>query len=182
MGYQQALQQAWEELTKLGESQKACNFFNRPVTVYPEKRMIQMAGEEDVPNEYTQILLLHYLKNESKVAETVSDTWISFKDLEGGEIYYPVFRKRSVNRLLEKFKDDVQKLQDHAKIFNATKFNRGNCGVIIPVFPKVHVAVALWAGDDEFDAECSMLFNPTIRILLPTEDVAVLGGLIASKL
>lgn len=182
MGYRQALQRAWEEVLKLGGSPKSFEFFNQKVTVFPDEKTIHLEGEKESPDEYIQILLLHYLKNQSKVDEAVSDTWISFKALDGGEIYYPVFRKRSVNRLLRKYENDVRKLKLRAESLNAKKFDRGNWGVIIRAFPKIHVAVALWDGDDEFDAECVMLFNPTIKTLLPTEDVAVLGGLVASKL
>ena len=49
-------------------------------------------------------------------------------------------------------------------------------------FPKVKAAIVLWEKDDEFDAECNMLFNSSVKKILPTEDVAVLGGLIASRI
>lgn len=182
MGYQQALQLAWEDVERMGGSSLSFYFFNEEVLVHPRDRQILISGNMTPPNEYIQILFLHYLKNEHKVEEIKSDTWISFKDLDGGEIYYPVFRKRAIHPLLRKFKDDINQIYPHSQPLNVERFHKGNEGIILPVFPKIHVAIALWKGDDEFEPECSMLFNPSIKILLPTEDVAVLGGLVASRL
>jgi hypothetical protein len=42
--------------------------------------------------------------------------------------------------------------------------------------------VVLHAGDEEFPAEANILFDDAIVNFLPLEDVAVLAGLIATRL
>ena len=54
--------------------------------------------------------------------------------------------------------------------------------VTIQVFPSVPVTFVLWRGDDEFSPSGSVLFDSTISQYLPTEDVAVLAGMLVGKL
>ena len=48
--------------------------------------------------------------------------------------------------------------------------------------PMVWMAVVLYIEDDEFPASANVLFDATAGHYLPTEDLAVLGGLLAGKL
>ena len=43
--------------------------------------------------DYTSILVLHYLARKLKGLPPVKGEWISFKELPGGEGYYPSFKK-----------------------------------------------------------------------------------------
>ena len=56
----------------------------------------------------------------------------------------------------------------------------GSAAISIRAFPKVKVGVVLYEKDEEFEADCRLLFNNSIKTLLSTEDVAVLGGVVAS--
>ena len=49
-------------------------------------------------------------------------------------------------------------------------------------FPRLAVAVLLWAGDDEFPAQARVLFDAVAGHYLPTEDLAGTGDWLAHKL
>jgi hypothetical protein len=51
-----------------------------------------------------------------------------------------------------------------------------------PVLPALRCVAVLHRGDEEFPAEANLLFDDRIGRLLPLEDVAVLAGLVATRL
>jgi hypothetical protein len=64
----------------------------------------------------------------------------------------------------------------------AQETGRGDISLKITAFPKIPVIVILWMGDEEILPSSNMLFDASIAEHLPTEDVAVIGGFVASKL
>ena len=54
--------------------------------------------------------------------------------------------------------------------------------VKVPDFPRIDAVVVLYREDDEFPPDANILFKDDIINYLPLEDVAVLSGLIGSKL
>ena len=48
--------------------------------------------------------------------------------------------------------------------------------------PRLALAALVWAGDDEFPAQASMVFDAAAGHYLPAEDLAGLGGLLARRL
>ena len=44
------------------------------------------------------------------------------------------------------------------------------------------MAVVIYEGDEEFSASANVLFDAAASNYLPTEDLAVLGGVLASRL
>ena len=163
-----------------GAKDRYVKFLNDEYEIdYGGRNIISMSC--NVPaKDYYKLLILHYISGQDRVSNITDDNWISFKELEGGEAYFSAFRKRAIEPILRKYGDRPSDIFERARSFNAEKIGNGTAAIAINAFPKIKVAVILWAKDDEFSAECSMLFNPEIKEILPTEDVAVLGGIIAS--
>ena len=182
MGYETALNKAWDALEKSAVKERCVRFFNDEYELnYPDRSVISMSC--NVPaKDYYKLLILHYIVNQDKAESVSIDKWISFKELEGGESYFSAFRKRAMDPILRKYGDNPSAIIERGKSFNAERIVAGSAAISISAFPKIKIAVILWAKDDEFSAECNMLFNPEIKEILPTEDVAVLGGIAASLL
>lgn len=182
MGYETALKKAWDVVQDAGVKEQYLKFLNDEYEIdYSEKNIISMSCNTPAKDFY-KLLLLHYIANENKVLRLKRDEWISFKDLDGGEAYFPAFKKRAIDPILRKYGDNPSGIFKRASFLNADKINTGAAGISIKAFPKIKVAVILWAKDDEFSADCNMLFNPEIKDIFPTEDVAVLGGITAALL
>jgi hypothetical protein len=179
MGYDAALKKAWDAVKNIDIEQGYLKFLNNEYEIdYTEKNIISMSS--NVPaKDYYKLLILHYIANENKVLKISNDKWMSFKELDGGEIYFPAFKKRVIDLILKKYSDIPSAIFKCIKSLNAEKIDAGSAGISINVFPKVKVAIIIWAKDDEFAADCNMLFNPEIKDILPTEDIAVLGGILA---
>jgi len=129
---------------------------------------------------YLSVLVLHYLLGARP--GRVSDEWVTFRELEAGRFYLPAFRARATDRLEPVLGSRPQDLLDAARQFGGEPMDFGDAGARIAVMPKVHVGIVVWAGDDELPASVTMLFGRTAAEIFPTEDLAVVGGLVAGRL
>ena len=127
-----------------------------------------------------QILVLHYLNTAS--GAPLSNEMITFGQIPDGTFYVPAFRKRSVDWLVGVFGKTPEALFEAAQRIGGRPTDYGDVAVTIRVFPSVPVTFVLWQGDDEFSPSGSVLFDSTISQYLPTEDVAVLAGMLVGKL
>ncbi len=180
MGYEVSLKKAWEELVALGKDKFHVKFLSDEYEVdFSNKRIFSLSCNIDA-KDYYKILILHYLANEDKILDIEKDNWISFKEMDGGKIYFPAFHKRTIIPILKKYGDNPTGIFERCNVLNAERINTGTAGISIRVFPKVRIGIILWAKDEEFDADCNMVFNYSIKNIFPTEDVAVLGGIVAN--
>jgi hypothetical protein len=129
---------------------------------------------------YEQILILHYLTTLED--HTVKGDFISFKNLPGAFFYDATYKKRGPGQILRKFGDNIDQLIKAAEILGGEKAEFGDVSVKLPVFPRIDAVVVLYRGDEEFPPDANILFKDDIINYLPLEDVAVLSGLIGSKL
>jgi len=58
----------------------------------------------------------------------------------------------------------------------------GDASYTFRALPQLPVAVVWWAGDDEFPAKASVLFDETSSHYLPTDGLAILGRMLCRKL
>ena len=180
MGYEVALKKAWDAVQDAGIKQQYLKFLNDEYEIdYAEKNIISMSCNTPA-KDYYKLLVLHYIANENKALNISSDKWMSFKEMDGGEAYFSAFKKRAIDPILRKYGNNPSSIFERIKPFNAEKIDTGTAAISINAFSKIKIAIILWAKDDEFSADCNMLFNPEIKDILPTEDVAVLGGITAS--
>ena len=181
MGYEASLEKAWG-VFGAGLGNRRIRFLGDEYEVDFSKKKILSLSRNIEAKDYYKILILHYLAAENKIGDTNKDRWISFKETEGGKEYFPAFRKRAIEPIIKKYGDNPALIFEGARPLSAEKMDAGSAAVSIEVFPGVKVGVVLWAKDDEFSADCNILFNETIKKILPTEDVAVLGGIVAYSL
>ncbi|MDR9757728.1 MAG: DUF3786 domain-containing protein [Thermacetogeniaceae bacterium] len=134
---------------------------------------------KEVPLDY-QILILHYLSSAEGVP--LKHQWISFKELPSGQIYINPFYNRAVRPLVKFFGQKPEALIKAGMALGGKEMDMGDASIQIPVFPMVNVAYIIWEGDDEFPASGNVLFDASAPNYLPTEDYAVLGGMIVFEL
>ncbi len=180
MTYQVALDKAWGNL-EAANAGKAfeVKFYSDVYSVDLDSRKIMSLSCNVAAKEMASILVLHYLEQKLKGLEPLTGEWISFKELPGGEIYYPAFRKRAIEPILRKYAANPQGLFTVLDKKIAKSVNQADAAVEIEAFSGVPVLVEFWKGDDEFGAEANLLFDRSIARIFPTEDVVVLAGFVA---
>jgi hypothetical protein len=143
-----------------------------------DRKVLGPDGKEAFPP--MPILLLHYLAATRPLP--LAGELISFRELEGGELYYAAYEGRALRPLKERFGPDPQMLLKAGERLGARPFRLGHASIEVHLFPRIPIYVVVWAGDDEVPASANVLFDSTIKDQMHTEDVAVAASLVASQL
>jgi hypothetical protein len=151
----------------------------RFVVAFPDGTVTR-AGSEESPPIAEQILTLHYLATAD--GAPMANQWVAFRELPGGMGYAPAFQGRADNRLKQVFGCDVERFHRAARALGGEVLSFGDASYLFRIFPKLWLAVVLYLADDEFGASASVLFDGAAAHYLPTEDLAVIGGVLAGRL
>lgn len=183
MGYEAALKAAWSDVKKVaGDTVHKAHFFGELFSVHPKECIVYSEKRGGHTSAHTAILVLHYLKKRLQGLPRLTGKWISFKELPGGEIYYPAFRKRAIEPVLKRYALQPEILREDAAVLSGRTVSHGDVGVVIDALEGVPILVVLWTADEEFSAEANILFDRSIAEIFSTEDVAVLAGFVTARL
>ena len=147
--------------------------------VLVEEEKVLLTGTEPARPD-KGLIVLHYLIGAMSIEPT--GNLVSFRELRGGDVYWKAYEGRSINRLQDFFGERPEALHEAVKGMEHRKAAMGDVGYVITALPKVPVTVAVWGSDDELPASANVLWDDTVKYYLHTEDVAVLGGIVASEL
>jgi len=139
-----------------------------------------IGGSEESPPIAEQILTLHYLITAD--GAPMANHWVAFRELPGGMGYAPAFEGRANNRLKRAFGRDAEGFHRAARALGGELLSFGDVSYMFRIFPKLWLAVVLHLADEEFGASASVLFDGAASHYLPTEDIAVIGGMLAGRL
>jgi hypothetical protein len=134
-------------------------------------------GDVSLPE---QILLCHYLLNASSEAQT--GELITFRQIPDGHFYFDAFQRRARDPFLATFGRNPELFRNCARELGGKPVETGDVGMAFQVLPRIEIQLVLWQGDDEFPPEASVLFDASIQRRLPTEDIAVLSGMLVYRL
>ena len=140
-------------------------------------RSVLWNGNEAPP--FFAVLVLHYLEDLSSARPT--GEWISFRELEGGDFYFPAFAARTIQRMKLTFAGREKELFDVAGKLGGERVEFGDAGAAFRVLPNAVIALVLHEACEDFPNEANVLFDSACKIILPTEDLAVAASLLVSK-
>jgi len=183
VGYEAALDKAWEKLSNLNvTSPLSIKFLADEYTVDSKARKVISLACNVLAKDFTAILILHYLACKLEGLPELTGEWLSFKELSGIEGYYPAFRKRVIEPVIRKYGSRPEGILAVLERLPGKRINQGDVGIVLEAFEAVPVAVLLWRSDEEFGPEAGVLFDKSITKIFCTEDIIVLGGVIAAGL
>ena len=183
MVYETAIKRAWGDLEKLSAQPKHSVALLSDIYEINLKDKQVFSNSCNVPaKEYLTILLLHYLIGSLKNIYIPAGLWISFKEIEGGEIYYPAFRKSVLEPLLRKYGKAPENLFKAAERFKGERIDSSDVAVEITTFPDVRLRIILWKADEEFGPEASILFDKNLTKIYTMEDITVFSHFIVGNL
>jgi len=161
-----------------GRTIRVSFFGNRVEIVVLEKKGVEFRPTELPLAE--KILILHYLLG--RETRSTRGTMVAFKNLPGASFYDPTYQKRGPKRIARRFGQSVEEFRKACRNLNWQEAELGDASFRFDILPKIQGLVVLYAGDEEFSPEATILFIDEIVNFLPLEDVAVLAGLIATRL
>jgi hypothetical protein len=159
------------------------SYFGRPMAVAVPAEPDGPAGFQPAELALTEkILILHYLGWAQAAAAPNPGRLVSFQQLAGASFYEPAYRRRGPARIARRFGQDVPGFARACRALGWSQEKLGDAAFGGPVLPLLRCVAVLHRGDEEFPAEASLLFDERVGQLLPLEDVAVLAGLVATRL
>ena len=182
MGYEIALERAWNELEKTPSTfEAAVPFLTDVYLVNPKKRTISSALREPLRDDI-RILVLHYLIGIRKHRPIEKEEWISFREIEGGISFLPAFEETVIKPLVRGFDRDPEGLiRNLLQRFGGRIAECGDVGVEISPFPEGLIRIVFWKGDEEIPSHAAILFDRSLARIFSTEDIAVLFQLLVQK-
>ncbi len=150
------------------------DYLGRKVQVtFPDGQVSDLAVWE-------RILVLHYLGGDS--TPPTHTEWVDFKQIPSGGFYFEAFKRRAHDPLAQVFGQNPDLLLKAGEVIGARPTDFGDAAVEVMVFPKIPVVAVVHAADEEFPADAKILFKSSINSFFNTEDIAVIGGLVAGRL
>lgn len=130
--------------------------------------------------EELQILLLDYLARGDGVGP--SGQWIGFQELPDGSFYRHAFQGYSADQLVRDLGGDIASFRRAAERLGGDPLKMGDAAYRFRALPHILLAVVWWAGDEEFPANATVLFDATAGRYLPTDGLAILGRMLCRAL
>jgi hypothetical protein len=146
---------------------------------WPEGRILRASdgAEADIAS---RILMMHYLLTAD--GTPLGAEWIAFRNLPGGLGYDAAFQGRANLRLAHAFGANLPGFETAARALGGERLSFGDASFSFRLLPRVWLATVLYLADEEFSASANVLFDGAASHYLPTEDLAVLGGMLAGRL
>ncbi len=163
-----------------GEGEWIVPFWGKEYIVAYPAITIHEAGVAGEPPITTQILILHYLVTAD--GHPPADRWVAFRELPSGLVYDAAFQGRAGQRIAATYGKDKDAFIAAAVSLGGERLTYGDASFMFRLFPRVSLAVVLYLADEEFAANANVLFDAAAAHYLGIEDLAVLGGLLASRL
>lgn len=185
MGYHDALEKSWNAVAALtADKTVSIAMLSDTYTVDLSGRTVFSASCNVPAKDYISILVLHYLAKKLKLDKmpALTGEWVDFSRLDGGEAYYPTFKKRTIDHVLKKYGSNPEALLNISERMPAARSSFGDAGMAITVFDGVKILVTLWKGDEEFGPGANILFDKSISKIFCTEDIVVLTEIVAHAL
>lgn len=185
MSYALAVDRAWKDLAVIAKERRfSVGMLSDIYDIDLDTKLIISASCNVPAKDYIAILLLHYLAQKltfGKLPE-LSGEWIDFNQIEGGEGYYPAFRKRTIEHVISKYGSDPDRLLKAIERMPAKRADLGDVSIVVYPFKEVSILVKMSMADEEFGPDANILFDKNISGIFCMEDIVVMTELIVHQL
>jgi len=142
--------------------------------------LVVRTSSGEVCPDFLRILLLDYLRHGDGSPPT--EKWIGYQELPDGAFYRQAFQGYSGDRLVRELGGDIEAFRRAAASVGGEPVEMGDAGYVFRALPNVPLAIVWWAGDDEFPANATVLFDEVAGRYLPADGLALLGSMLCSAL
>ena len=125
-------------------------------------------------------LILTYLQTADGTPS--AGRWISFRELPNGAFYHQAFQGYAPDRLTKRWGLNLDAFVNACRKLGGLRLDIGDAGFILPVLPRIDIAVIYWLGDEDFPSRSSVLFDAHAPHYMVTDGLAILGNQLVSKI
>jgi hypothetical protein len=136
---------------------------------------ISKSGFKDEMDIWDKLLIVMYIKQAGKAS--LSHKWTAFRELKDGLIRAESFKGACELSLARMFEHNKEGMLNRLNAMGAEKVSGQSTeySFIVYPLPKIPFLVLLWPADEEFGAECKVLFDTTVTEFLDVETLLYLG-------
>lgn len=127
----------------------------------------------DLMDEMNVYTMLWYSKENARL---IGD-WVPFEQLRDARAFGPAFRSGNLAPFAATFDGHADKLEQALIAFGGLKLPTGDVGYQIHVFPCIPMRVLFWDGDEEFPAQCNLLFDRSAVDFIHVESVVSIASM-----
>ena len=145
------------------------------------QNMWKLAEEADpVPVGFIEELcLLTYLLSASDVP--LSHELAHAEKLDPGGFFFRGSHQLPLDRLEKAFGAAPEKLKNVGQVLDARERDFGDASIEVSVLPRIPVTLIIWAGDEEFSARASILFDRSAVQQMPLDALYALTKLTINR-
>ena len=124
---------------------------------------------------WARLLTLVHIKHSGKAS--LGGKWTNFRDLRGGSIKAKAFHNACELEIAKLLETDSNDLMDSLRSISAEQADgfSADHSFLLKALPKIPLLILLWEPDDEFGADCKVLFDPSAVDYLDIESLCYLG-------
>lgn len=145
-------------------------FMGNEVRINHPSGTIWYGDEELVLSYMLGTILLRYLVNGT--GKNPTGTFITYKDIKDGQVYYPNFHKRTIGWLAQLYQNKPEIFHEKYPL-PVTEHEHGDFSFSFEFLPNVIFMFILYEQDEEFPAEANVLMDSNIEDYFNAEDLAV---------
>ncbi len=157
-------------------------FLHEEIRIDVDKRCLQHRnGEvwEPLEHPYLELMILAYLL---KVTYgDIKGEMVGVMDLKTAHFFQGP-HTIDITPLVKRYGEDPRGFKQAGKQLGGTFLEMGDAAFCLNPFPKIPFYYILWAGDEEFPAKLSVLFDRSIELHLPADAIWGLVGLVSDVL
>ncbi|MDD9301378.1 MAG: DUF3786 domain-containing protein [Desulfobacter sp.] len=125
---------------------------------------------------FMDLFIVHYLM--TAVSLPLSGVWVSEKDIPGGSAFFRGPHTLPTRGVAKTFGDDLNGFTTLGKTLGGRALDMGDAAFAFEITPHIVVAVLLWQGDEDFEAEAKLLFDKTISSHLALDIIYALAVMV----
>jgi hypothetical protein len=163
-----------------GDSDFRLTFFWQEYVISGKDFTVRRAATGEACSSFTQSLILTYLATAD--GTTPSSRWVGFRELPDGMFYVQAFQGYTGARLVRELQGGLAGFRRAAEAVGGRPLEIGDAGYVFAVFPRVHLALVYWQGDEEFPSQARVLFEDSAARYMPTDGLAILGSQLVGRL
>ena len=102
--------------------------------------------------------------------------WLPFEQLKDARAFGPAFQKGNLAPFAATFDGHAGELKQALLQMGGLPLSTGDVGYQIHVFPCIPMRVLFWDGDEEFPAQCNLLFDRSATDFIHVESIVSIAS------
>jgi hypothetical protein len=149
------------------------------IVSYPDLTILSASTGQEIGPAIQALVLYYFL---SANGSPLTGRFIAYSELPDGRFYSQAFQGYTGYELARRFGNEPEALRRAASNLGGIPQALGDASFLFHLFPHISLLLVYWQGDEDFPANCQILFDAAASSQLPTDACAIAGSMLTRKL